>query len=227
MEEIMFSSIINTTTGATIAQTALLTGLSLLLGLVIALVYMSKSKYTKSFLMTLVILPMVIMAVMMMVNGNLGTGIAVVGAFSLIRFRSQQATAKEILTIFMDMAVGLATAQGCVTFAVFITAVFCIVYLILSIANFGSEDAGTRLLKVSIPENLDYLEVFDDIFAKYLKTSDMIRVKTTEMGSMFELSYNIQLKDRKQEKQFIDEIRTRNGNLTVVLSRNLFPNEGL
>ena len=209
----MFSSIINTTTGATIAQTALLTGLSLLLGLVIALVYMSKSKYTKSFLMTLVILPMVIMAVMMMVNGNLGTGIAVVGAFSLIRFRSQQATAKEILTIFMDMAVGLATAQGCVTFAVFITAVFCIVYLILSIANFGSEDAGTRLLKVSIPENLDYLEVFDDIFAKYL--------------SMFELSYNIQLKDRKQEKQFIDEIRTRNGNLTVVLSRNLYPNEGL
>ena len=154
-----------------------------------------------------------------MVNGNLGTGVAVLGAFSLIRFRSVPGNAKDIACIFFSMAVGLATGMGYITFAALITVVVSVFYMLLSKTKFGESESPEKELKVIIPENLDYTEIFDDLFTKYTKKSSLEKVKTTNLGSMYELSYHILLKDKKQEKAFIDEIRCRNGNLTVICAR--------
>jgi hypothetical protein len=177
--------------------------------------------------MTLVLLPAIIQAVIMLVNGNVGTGIAIMGAFSLIRFRSQPASAKEVMAIFIGLAVGLSDALGCITFSLFITVIFCLVFFVMQHTSFGDQKPGVRRLKVTIPENLDYTDIFDDIFKEYAKYATLEKVKTTNMGSMFELSYMLELKDPMTEKKFIDALRTRNGNLTIIFSRDLMNPEAL
>lgn len=216
----MFSSVLNTASETlTITNALLCTSTSILLGFVIALVYMAQGKYSKNFVTTLVILPPLVQIVIMMTSGNLGSSVAVLGAFSLVRFRSQPGSSKEITSIFFAMAVGLATGMGYLSFAALITIVIGFLLLLLYKTSFGNKRAEEKELKVTIPENLDYTEIFDDIFEKYTKKASLERVRTTNLGSMFELSYAITLKDEKEQKTFLDDIRCKNGNLTVMMGR--------
>ncbi len=215
----MFTSIINSTSSFSIGDAALMTACSVVFGLLIALTYIAGGKYTKSYATTLVLLPTIVQVVIMMVNGSIGTGIAIAGAFSLVRFRSQPASSKEISTIFLTMAVGLSNAMGYLTFSFFVTAVFCVVLFILDHTKFAVKRTETRIVRITIPENLDYSNVFDDLFEKYTKSMTLDRVKTTNMGSMFEMTYTVEFKKDIREKEFIDDVRCRNGNLTVLISR--------
>jgi uncharacterized membrane protein YhiD involved in acid resistance len=212
----MFTSILSTAESSlTISDALIATSASLILGLVVSLTYMNSGSYSKNFVISLVMLPALVQIVIMMVNGNLGTGVAVMGAFSLVRFRSLPGSSKEISTIFFAMAVGLSTGMGYVSFAAVITVILSLALLLLSKTNFGGGETSTKELKVTIPENLNYTAIFDDLFEKYTKSAVLEKVKTTNLGSMFDLHYHIDLKDKSLEKAFIDEIRCRNGNLTI------------
>lgn len=215
----MFTSIIDSAGGMTILNVLLLTFCSIIFGLLLSVTYMSKGKYTKSFAITLVILPAVVQIVIMMVNGSIGTGVAIAGAFGLVRFRSQPANAKEISVIFLAMAIGLTNAMGYLTYALFATVIFCILLFVLDHSKFGETKQRAREIKITIPEHLDYTTVFDDLFAEYLKNVSLERVKTTNMGSMFELTYMAEFVREERQKEFIDAVRCRNGNLTVLVAR--------
>lgn len=216
----MFTSVLNSAVGSlTISNALLCIFTALILGLIIAFTYMLCTEYSKSFVVTLVLLPALVQIVIMMVNGNLGTGVAVLGAFSLVRFRSIPGRSMEIGSIFFAMAVGLAIGMGYITFAVAATMILCLAFFLLLKTNFGEKKDEEKELKVTIPENLDYTEVFNDIFERFTKKVSLERVKTTNLGSMYELKYNIVLKNISKEKTLIDEIRCRNGNLNIVCSR--------
>lgn len=197
---------------------------SLVLGLVISIVHMKTTKSNKNFITTLAILPSLVATVILLVNGNLGTSVAVLGAFSLIRFRSVPGNSKEILSVFFAMAIGLAVGVGYIGFAVLFTLAISLIILLTSILKFG-EDAKIKKLKILIPEDLDYSEVFDDIFSKYLSKYDLISAKTVNMGSIFELTYDITLNKNINEKEFIDALRIRNGNLKIAISHPLTDQE--
>ena len=186
-----------------------------------AFAYMYRTRYTKSFVITLALLPAVVCVVIMLVNGNVGTGVAVAGAFSLVRFRSVPGTAKEICTLFLAMGAGLIAGMGYLGFAVLFTVVMCAVFVLYNCLDFGAKkNAATfKTFTITIPEDLDYSGVFDDIFAAYTRSHDLVRVKTTNMGSMFKLTYNVELRDAAKEKEMIDKMRCRNGNLEIVVSK--------
>lgn len=216
----MFTSIIASVTGSLTIETALIcTVVSLILGGIIAVIYMTQGTYTKSFIITLILLPALVQAVIMVVNGNLGAGVAVMGAFSLVRFRSIPGSSKEISSIFFAMVVGLATGMGYITYAVLITVIIGLALFLLSRFSFGDKKNINKELRVTIPENLDYTDVFDDIFKKYTKNVTLTKVKTTNLGSMYDLYYEIELLDGSKEKEMIDDIRCRNGNLTIICGR--------
>lgn len=221
----MLESIIKTTTELTIENLLFCSLTSIGLGLIISLVHKFTSKYTKNFLITLAVLPILVQSIILMVNGNLGTSVAIVGAFGLVRFRSIPGTSKEILSVFFAMAIGLATGMGQLVFATIITALVSLMIIILSKTKFGEIKQQTKILKITLPDNLDYTEVFDDIFATYIKTYTLEKVKTTNLGSLFELTYLITIKKDINEKEFIDELRTRNGNLKIVLTHPIDNNE--
>ena len=188
---------------------------SLLLGAVIAATYCVKNRFTQTMFVTLVLLPAIVQTVIMLVNGNIGTGVAVAGAFGLVRFRSAQGNAKDISVIFMAMVVGIATGTGYIGMAVTFTLFLCTVYVILCLWGVGTSVSDEKDLKITIPENLDYTELFDDLFVQYTKECRLVEVKTVNMGSMYRLHYEIRLKNEKQEKEFIDKLRSRNGNLEI------------
>jgi hypothetical protein len=190
---------------------------SLILGALIGTFYTFKNTYTKSFVVTLALLPAIVQTVIMLVNGNVGTGVAVMGAFSLVRFRSAPGTAKEISSIFMAMAVGLATGTGYLAFAALFTVIICGFNALYAFSKFGEprRQLSERELRITIPESLDYTGVFDDLFKKYTDTCELIKVKTSNLGSLYKLDYHITLKDAALEKAFIDELRCRNGNLEI------------
>ena len=216
----MFTSILSSVEGSLTIQNALLcTIVSLVLGFLIAAVYMSQGAFSKNFVITLVMLPLLVQMIIMLVNGNLGTSVAVLGAFGLIRFRSVPGSSKEIASIFFAMAVGLATGMGFLSFAVVMTLVVGVVFFVLGRTSFGEMKNAEKDLRITIAENLDYTEIFDDIFQNYTRKCNLQRVKTTNLGSMYELDYHITLKDPKKEKEMIDAIRCRNGNLTIVCGR--------
>lgn len=212
-----FSSIIGTQ--ITLATFLICTAVSLVLGVLTALVYKHKNHCSQSFAITLAVLPAIVQVVIMLVNGNIGAGVAVAGAFSLVRFRSAPGTAKEIGAIFLAMAIGLATGMGYVTLAVLFFAIIGGFMLILNLIKFGDGDENERTLKITIPENLDYDGIFDDLFTQYTKKASLEKVKTTNMGTLYELQYNIILKSAEIPKQFIDELRCRNGNLNITCSK--------
>lgn len=195
-------------------------GCSLVLGLGMAFTYMFRTRYTKSFVVTLALLPAVVCVVILLVNGNVGTGVAVAGAFSLVRFRSVPGTAKEICTLFLAMGAGLIAGMGYLGYAVLFTVVLCAIFLLYNALDFGARRnaAAYRTLAITIPEDLDYTGVFDDIFAAYTSAHDLISVKTTNMGSLFRLTYHVTLRDPAKEKEMLDKIRCRNGNLEILLS---------
>ena len=196
---------------------------SIILGLLVALTHKLTSKYNKNFLITLTIIPLMIEAIMIMVNGSLGTGIAVAGAFSLIRFRSMPGTAREILSILISMTLGLILGMGYVGFAIIITFISCLSIIIFNNITIY-DNKKEKILKITIPEDLDYTEVFDNEFNKYLSKYEITQVKTTNMGSLYELTYLVNVKKNINEKEFIDKIRIKNGNLKIVLSKPLEEN---
>ena len=193
---------------------------AIILGVVISIVHKITSKKTSSnFLMALVALPALVQIVILLVNGNLGTSLAVAGAFSLIRFRSMQGNAKEMISVFWAMAVGLALGMGYIVYSVIFTVIIAVLMIVITkIAN-RKENVTDRKLKIIVPESLDYENVFDDLFDEFTKSRELEKVKTTNMGSMYELIYNVNMKEEKSPKAFMDEIRTRNGNMLVALER--------
>ena len=193
---------------------------SLLLGILVAAIHMIRNVYTKNFVITLAVLPILVQSVIMLVNGNLGTGVAILGAFSLIRFRSVPGGSREITSVFWSMGIGLATGMGYVGYVVIFSIIVALFLTLLYTVPFGDRQATSeRELKVTIPEDLDYPQLFDDLFEKYTHSAKLTSVRTTTMGSLYELRYQLLLKDQAQEKQIIDEVRVRNGNLPVVLGK--------
>lgn len=194
---------------------------ALVIGIIIAISYMYKTRYTKSFVITLATLPAIVCVVIMMVNGNIGAGVAVAGAFSLVRFRSVPGTAKEIGMIFLAMGTGLVTGMGYIGYALLFAVILCIINLLYSFisSKLSNKEETNKILKITIPEDLDYTGIFDDLFEEYTKSHELIKVKTTNMGSMFRVTYDVVLKDVKQEKNLIDKIRERNGNLEIMVSK--------
>lgn len=216
----MFNSILSDEVSTlSIINVMICFAVAIILGLVIAYIHIKTSKkYNKNFVITLAILPILVQVVMMMVDGNLGTSVAVLGAFSLIRFRSIPGNSREITSIFFVMAIGLSLGMGQVWFAIFITLIISILLLIFYKTKFGEKNEGTRILKIVIPEDLDYDEVFDDIFDNYTSMCNLEQIKTTNMGSMYELKYELILKNKQDTKKFIDDLRVRNGNMKIVLN---------
>ena len=223
MFENLFKGLFDTDLTAVISVTDFLLclGASLVIGILMAFAYMYRTRYTKSFVVTLALLPAVVCVVIMMVNGNVGTGVAVAGAFSLVRFRSVPGTAKEICTLFLAMGAGLIAGMGYLGFALLFTAVMCIMFVLYNRLNFGTKkNAATfKTFTITIPEDLDYSGIFDDIFSEFTTSHDLVRVKSTNMGSMFKLTYNVMLRDVTREKEMIDKIRCRNGNLEIAVSK--------
>lgn len=198
----MLSSILNSTTeNITLLEIAICTLSSFILGILVAVIHMYRNTFSKNFIVTLAILPVLVQSVIMLVNGNLGTGVAVLGAFSLIRFRSVPGGAREITSIFWSMGIGLATGMGYVAYATIYSIITAFLILGLITFNFGTSKSANRQMKIVIPENLDYDGIFDDIFKKYTYEATLDHVKTTSMGSLYELSYTIVLRDSTKEKK--------------------------
>ena len=193
--------------------------MALALGLLTSLVFTAYSYHTGSLSISLALLPPVVTVVIMLVNGNVGAGLAVAGTFALVRFRSVPGTAREITGLFMSVSLGLACGMGYVGLAVLFFVIMAAAVLILGKLRFGEGSRANRQLKITIPENLDYEELFDDLFEKYTLCHELVRVKTTNMGTLYELCYDVRLKDAGISKAFLDEIRCRNGNLTVICGR--------
>ena len=204
-----------------ISEFLLCLAVSLLVGLLLAVAYTIKNRYTKSFLTTLAVLPAVVCVVIMMVNGNIGTGVAVAGTFSLVRFRSAPGTAKEICAIFLAMCTGLIAGMGYLGYAVLFALILSGVTVIYNCLDFGSRknEEKYKVLHITIPEDLDYTGVFDEVLAEYTQSHELQQVKTVNLGSLFKLTYNIVLKNSEAEKELIDKLRCRNGNLEISVSR--------
>ena len=187
---------------------------SLVLGAVIALLYSKQNKTTKSFAVTLALLPAIVELVILLVNGNIGAGVAVAGAFSLVRFRSAAGNAQEILAVFLAMAVGLATGMGYIGIAAFFTVVVSVILLVFG-KILSKKEEGERILKITVPEHLEFDGVFEDVLSKYTDEHSLQDVKTTNMGSLYKLTYTIRLKKDTAIKEFIDSLREQNGNLEI------------
>lgn len=194
---------------------------ALLIGLILAGCYIYRTRYTKSFVATLALLPAVVCTVIMMVNGNIGAGVAVAGAFSLVRFRSVPGSAKEIGAIFLAMGTGLVLGMGYIGYAFLFAVLLGAVNLIYNRLTFGANKKASlyKTLHITIPENLDYTGVFDEILKEYTSECELTQVKTTNLGSLFRLTYNITLRSAGKEKDLIDKLRCRNGNLEISVSK--------
>jgi hypothetical protein len=193
---------------------------ALVIGIFFAIIY-SKNRCSRSFVVTLALLPAVVSVIIMMVNGNVGAGVAVAGAFSLVRFRSVPGSAREIGTLFLAMASGLICGMGYLGYAVLFSVVMGAAMLLLNQFSFGGNSGSftEKVLRITIPEDLNYNEIFDDIFTQYTSHHEVLSVKTTNMGSLFRLQYQITLRDDSKEKEFIDALRCRNGNLEIAIAR--------
>lgn len=211
--------LVNILTDTSVYSIILSMGVALILGLIIAITHKVTSKYSKNFLTTITILPLLVATVILVVNGNLGMGVAVAGAFGLVRFRSIAGTSKEILSIFFAMAIGLAIGAGYPILATVVTIIGSLGIIILEKTSIFDGNMNEKYLKITIPENIDYTEVFNDILDKYTCKYKLEQVKTTNLGSMFELKYLITLNSDINEKAFIDELRVKNGNLKISLTK--------
>jgi hypothetical protein len=226
----LFASILPTTTtneGFSIGGFLICLLVSLVLGGAIAWLHTFRNPSSKSFALTLALLPSIVQVVIMLVNGNLGTGVAVMGAFGLIRFRSAPGSAKEICSIFLAMAVGLATGMGYIGIAILFFIIMGVVSLLYAALGFGEPKAKEKDLKITIPEGLDYTGVFDDLFTQYTSKAELIEVKTANMGSLFKLHYRVTLKEEAAEKPLLDALRCRNGNLEISCGKVSFGREEL
>jgi hypothetical protein len=217
----MFNSLMSA--GFTAASVFICLVVSLLCGIAIALTYKAGDRPSRNFLLAVSVLPAIVMLVIMMVNGNIGVGVAVAGSFSLVRFRSLPGKASDIVIIFLAMGIGLITGMGYAVLAVICTVFMCAAFFMLNKAPFLSSSDDYRNLRITIPEDLDYISVFDDIFNKYATDIKLQSAKTVNLGTMYQISYELRLKNEKNEKAMIDELRTRNGNLSIVCGHHAMP----
>lgn len=219
--ENLFQGLFDTATTTVISVETFLTCIACALGigLFLSFAYAYKTKHTASFILTMAIIPAIVCVVIMMVNGNVGAGVAVAGTFSLVRFRSVPGTAREIAAIFLAMGTGLMCGMGYLAYAVLFSVIMGVGMMIFTTANLGGKSEEERTLIISIPENMDYADAFDDMFEEYTAKADLYEVKSTNMGSLFKLTYRVILKDIAKSKAMLDEIRVRNGNLDVALVR--------
>ena len=216
----MFS--INTSTPAGLIYCALI---ALGFGILTAFVYAIKSNYSKNMLITLVILPVIVDVVLTIINGSIGVGIAIAGTFGLVRFRSVPGSAKEICYIFLSMANGLMCSAGQVGYGGIVLGAVLVILLAFKFIPIKNNGSCERDVRITVPESLNYTEAFTEIFNKYAFQTELVKVKTTNMGSTFDLTFSIIMKDPKKEKEMIDEIRIRNGNLPVMSSISAKANE--
>lgn len=223
MSENIFKGLFDSDTVSVIAVSDFLLCIAaaIVIGLLLTAVYMYKSRYTKSFVTTLALLPAVVSVVIMMVNGNVGTGVAVAGTFSLVRFRSVPGTAKEIGALFLAMGTGLVVGMGYIAYAFLFAIVLGLATLVYNQLDFGLSKKGQlyKTLHITIPEDLNYSDVFDEVFLDYTSSYELVQVKTTNMGSLFRLTYNLTLTQKGIEKEFIDKLRCRNGNLEIIVNK--------
>ena len=210
-----------------ISQFMICTVAALLLGAFLAAVYSFRSRHTKSFVLTMFLLPAIVCVVIMMVNGNVGAGVAVAGAFSLVRFRSVPGSAKEIAAIFLVMGVGLICGMGYIGYAALFALILGVCWLVFTASGMGSGGENERILSITIPEGLNYTNVFDEELQTYTSFYELLGVKTTNMGSLFKLSYRIMERDQAEEKALIDALRVKNGNLEISIARMEGENNGL
>lgn len=194
---------------------------ALIIGIIIAFVYSFRSRYTQSFVLTLVVLPAIVAVVIMMVNGNIGAGVAVAGAFSLVRFRSAPGSARDIGTIFMAMGAGLVCGMGYLAYAFLFTFIIGAAMMLMQALHIDGRSSAQleRSLRITVPEDLDHVHLFDDLMERYTTSAELIKIKSTAMGSLFKLTWDIRLKDEEREKEFIDALRCRNGNLEISMSK--------
>ena len=212
----MLNSVISAT--LTLPTFLICVGAALVLGVAASLIFTHRGHHTGSLALSLALLPAVVTVVIMLVNGNIGAGLAVAGTFALVRFRSVPGSAKEITGLFFAVSLGLACGMGYVVMAAIFFVIMSLALLLLERLGFGERSAH-RQLKITIPEDLDYEGAFDDLLEKYTSGYDLIRVRTTNMGTLFELTYDVAMKDGRICKEFLDELRCRNGNLNIVLGR--------
>jgi hypothetical protein len=221
----LFKGVFESGTAASIqvTQFILCIAVSLIIGVFISFVhgYGNKKESSRSFLMTLALIPAIVCVIIMMVNGNVGAGVAVAGAFSLVRFRSAPGTAKEICSLFLAMGAGLITGMGYLGYAVLFAVILGAVMILLNKVGFGADKGASDelALRITIPEDLNYGEVFKDLFEKYTSEVEVVSVKTSNMGSLYKLHYNVKLKNPAEQKDFMDALRCRNGNLEISMSR--------
>ena len=213
----IFSSIF--TGSLTLGQFLLAIVSSMIMGLILSVVFMHKNTYTRSFITALVLIPAVETVVIMLVNDNLGVGLSVAGSFALIRFRSVKGNAKELVAVFIAMTIGIICGTGYVALAGVFTLLLCSVMLALTLTGFGKISENNRYLKITIPESLNYDEVFADILDKYTDSYELESIKTLTLGSLFRVEYSINMKDSTKVKAMIDELRTRNGNLEIMCGK--------
>ena len=216
----MLDTIISSTTGEsfTLTNTLIILGVAIILGVLISIVYMKTNKvYTEAFPLTLIMLPVIISIIILLVGNNVARAFSLAGAFSIIRFRSAPGNPKDLSYVFFTLAVGLALGMGYIGYGVLFTIILCLVMIILAEINFGDTKGNKLKLKITIPENMNYEDAFNDILDRFTTSWKLVRVKTKEFGALYELSYEVVMNPGTQ-KQFMDEVRTRNGNLTVSLT---------
>lgn len=218
LDTIMQQSTTSVTNEVPIANIVICLIVSLALGVVIALLYAWKEHHTRSFTMALALIPAIVCVVIAMVNGNVGTGVAVAGAFSLVRFRSAPGSGRDIAFVFLAMAVGLATGMGYLTIAVIVTLIIGTAYLILCASPFGRGGDSDRVLIVSVPESIDYVNMFDGVLSARTTHHELLSVKTGAMGTVYKLRYSIGSKGVAEDKALMDDIRCLNGNMEVSIT---------
>lgn len=221
----LFSSIFTST--FTLGQFLIAVLASMVLGFVVSIYYMFRNTYSKSFVPSLILIPAIECVVIIMINGNMGAGIAVAGSFALIRFRSARGSAKDLTAIFMAMAIGIICGTGYIGIAVLFTLIVCAVGMFLSFAKYGECDGKMRYLKITVPENLNYDEAFEEVLDNYCSSYEIEKVKTLSLGSLFRVDYSIVMKDTSKIKAMIDDLRIRNNNLEIVCGKEAVSKEEL
>ncbi|WP_291565531.1 MULTISPECIES: DUF4956 domain-containing protein [unclassified Clostridium] len=219
----MLDTLISSTTGEsfTLINTLIIIASSIILGLAISITYMKtnkKSGYNSGFTTTLIMLPVIISIIILLVGNNVARAFSLAGAFSIIRFRSAPGDPKDISYVFFTLAVGLTCGMGYIGYGVIFTTILCLLMIILSVANFATPKGSAMQLKITVPEDLNYERVFEEVLDKYTTSYDIQKVKTRDFGALFELNYMIYLKPNVNQKKLLDELRCRNGNLNITLT---------